>query len=456
MDAVKIFALLLFLFVLLLPLAALRKALIVYLIGSLVLPYFHLGDLAIRFELIYAIWLTLILLAKILIKRRPLRWHPINSLYFLYFMVIVMSTLLALAQCGESLTWGVIAFYGLLRPLLVLILFMNVKIDERFVRSVLWCFLILSLGVNTLSVLQFLNVGSVTQITQVFYSSAFRTPIAGSIQAFSFLLRSVGVFESPVYNAIFILVVLLIAINMLLQKQSVSRRWILYLAIILAIIAGITTISSTFLLGAVVILGIIVWDNARYPMRIFRLAWAAVIVIAIIFSVGFLLLPRVSYLNGPFNYKLDQIISGQVFSTRYSPEEGNLWGIYEAVANRPLIGWGNVQQEGAFVGDSTYVATLYQGGIIGLLLFLSIFYVLIWRSSVSSGLPGIAGFINKLTLWVTILLLLVGIGAPSFYILRLQEWYWALVGLAFNGHLLGVVRGEISLQSKKNTLRNSE
>ena len=435
MGAYNILALVLSLFFLLLPFLSEKKALMLYLIGSLIFPYLHLGDLAVRFELIYAIWLLFVLLAKMLVRPGPLRWHPVSSLYSLYFMVAVASTSLSLVQYDGSLIGSAIALYGLLRPLLVLILFMNVRIDEQFVRSALWWFLFLSLGISVLSVLQTLDIGLITEATEALYSSTFRTPIEKSTQEFGFLLRSVGVFESPVYNAVFILIVLLVAINMLLQKNA-RHRLTLCLAIFLAAIAGITTISSTFLIGSIVILGIVVWDNLRYYKRIFRLALMSMSISFILFFITFTFLSQIEHLKGPLNYQLDRIVSGQVFKSRYSPEEGILRGTYKAIAKRPFIGWGNAKQEGVFAGDSIYMATLYQRGVIGFFVFIFIFCVLIHRNSINSGLPGMAGFINKLTMRITIVFLLVGIGAPSFYILRLQEWYWALVGMTLNSYLI--------------------
>lgn len=436
MGAYNILALVLSLFFLLLPFLSEKKALMLYLIGSLIFPYLHLGDLAVRFELIYAIWLLFVLLAKMLVKPGPLRWHPVSSLYILYFMVAVTSTSLSLVQYDVSLIGSSIALYGLLRPLLVLFLFMNVRIDEQFVRSALWWFLFLSLGISALSVLQSLDIGLITKATEALYSSTFRTSIEKLTQAFGFLLRSVGVFESPVYNAVFILIVLLVAVNMLLQEQDARHRLILCLAIFLAAIAGITTISSTFLIGSIVILGIVVWDNFRYYKRIFRLALVSMSISLILFFITFTFVSQTEYLKGPLNYQLDRIVSGKVFKSRYSPEEGILRGTYKAIADRPLIGWGNVKQEGVFAGDSIYMATLYQRGVIGFLVFISIFCILIHRNSTNSSLPGIAGFINKLTLQITIIFLFVGIGAPSFHILRIQEWYWALVGMTLNSHLI--------------------
>jgi len=415
-----------------------RKALLLYLVGSLIFPYLHLGDLAIRFELIFAIWLVVVLLAKKLVKCRPLCWHPVNSLYLLYLSVIVISSLIAFVQFGGSLTSSFFALYGLLRPLLVMILFMNVVSDERFIRSVIWWFLILSLGINIFSVLQFLNVGSVAPITQVLYSSDSRTPIGAQIQASGFIVRSVGVFESPVFNANFILVVLLLSFNMLQRERNGLFKKAIYGIIALAFIAGITTGTATFLVGIVVVIGIFFWTHRQRLGRVLKFSLLlAILGFFLFFIVGYLL-SQVPIAKGNFGYELHRIMSFDVLSSRYSPESGILRGAYQAILDQPFIGYGEVINIGreVFVGDSLYLSVLYKGGIIGFALFLLIFYALIRSNLGKHRLPGIAGFFNNTVLQLTILGFFIGIGSSIFYCVRLQEWYWAFVGLSLNSYFL--------------------
>jgi len=46
------------------------------------------------------------------------------------------------------------------------------------------------------------------------------------------------------------------------------------------------------------------------------------------------------------------------------------------------------------------------------------------------------GTINQIVFMFSLLLLAaVGVGQPSFFVLRIQECYWALVGMGFNREL---------------------
>ena len=417
-----------------LPFLSEKKALMLYLLGALVFPYFHFRGLFVRFEIIYILWLTIILIVKMLVKTdRKLYWSSINSIYSLFFMVILTSTLIAYTQYSGQLSARMISLYGLLRPLLVLFIFMNVGMDDKFVKSVLWSFILLSFGINSFSLLQFFGFNTITKITRVLYSSPMITPIPVMEKIFGFLVRSVGVFESPVYNANYTLIVILVALNMLQEEKKKCPRWVLFLATVFAISAGVSTLSGTFWLGFFVVFVIIAYSNLYSPKKFFYLTYRGIIIGAIVIFVAFPVLFQNPYLRGNLNYQFNRIKSLQVFSSRYSPETGIFSrGTYAAILENPVIGLGVTVTEGAFIGDSAYTSTFYKGGIIGFTLFLFLFYLIIKKSKANRHLPDSNGLINNIVLQITILLLLTSIGGPSFYIRRLMEWYWALVGIILN------------------------
>ena len=417
-----------------LPFLSEKKALMLYLLGALVFPYFHLGGLFIRFEMFYAIWLTIVLLMKMLVKSDgKLYWSSINSLYSLFFMVILTSTLIAYTQHSGQLFAKMVTLYGLLRPLLILFIFMNVGMNDKFVKSVLWNFIFLSFGINLFSLLQFFGFNTITKITRVLYSSPVITPIPVMEKIFGFLARSVGVFESPVYNANYTLIVILVALNMLQEEKKKRLRWVLFLATVFAISAGISTLSGTFWLGLFVVLVIIACSSLYSPKKFFYLTYRGIIIGVIVIFVAFPVLFQNPYLRGNLNYQFNRIKSLQVFSSRYSPETGIFSrGTYAVILGNPIIGLGVTEVEGAFIGDSVYTSIFYRGGIVGFTLFLFLFYLIIKKSKANRHLPNSNGLINNLVLQITILLLLTSIGGPSFYIRRLMEWYWALVGIILN------------------------
>jgi len=312
-------------------------------------------------------------------------------------------------------------------------------IDEKFTRSIVRVFVWLSLPIALLSIGQGLGLGIAEEITRLGYVSPWRTPVFKLLEEQGIIIRSTGVFESPVYNATYFLLVL-VAIGFALvegSQRGFANRWALYFLLALAVVGGVTTLSSTFLLGAIFVvaaLAFFLWR--RYLKRFFQFAVGSMFVIGLFIA---LLLPhfmRQSVFAGTFAYKMGQILSGEVFATRYDPASGILSETYLAIQERPILGWGFVQaNKEVFVGDSVYVSTLYRGGLVGLSIFLWwMFSVLrhMWRIRSGAGTLSEIGWVGFL--W-TLMLLVAGVSGPSFFILRLEEWYWALVGLSLNPYL---------------------
>ena len=435
MKPYSLLILLLFSIFLLVPFLSLRSALLVYIAGSLVLPYLHFGDLFIRFELIYAPWLLLFLVSRML-SGSSLRVHKLVILYFLYFVVVLVSTLVSLLEFSDQTMSSLIKLYGLLRPLFVMLIFMNATLDKTLVRSALKLFLLLSVPINLFSVIQFIGIDAAEVLTKEFYiSPAVSAPYEVLMKTFGRLARTMSVFESPVYNANYTLMVILAVLTTLASRERIANRQGLYLAGVLAFLAGILTLSVTFLLGAMVLLGIIAWSNLRFPRRLFRLTRAAAAV-GIAGVLIFILSPRLQDLaRGGLAYQLQRITSAKLFETRYNPEMGILSDTYRAIMESPIIGHGAVIKGEAFVGDTFYVTTLYMGGFVGLGIYLFLLYRVLVRSGARRNLPVVLGLLNALVFQLTLLLLVTGFGAPSFTMRRASEWYWALLGMSLNRNL---------------------
>lgn len=413
-----------------------RLALIFYLIGALVFPSLWFGEVALRFELIYCLWLVFVLFLRRATSGFVFRWNPVLSEYGLFLVIIIFSTMLALVDktSKDSLMQIFILFYGILHPLLVMFLFLNISIDEKFVRRILWAFVWLSVPIALLSISQTLGLGIAQKITLWGYTSPWRTPVFGLLEKQGVIIRSTGVFESPVYNAVYFLLVLItIGFILIRQSRNFVNRWVLYLLFGLLVIAGVSTLTSTFLLGLIVNVGMLVFFLwSRYPKRLFRFAMGSILVFGLLITFTLPYFMQKSTFAGTLAYQVNRIFHGMVFSTRYDPTSGILSETYVAIQERPILGWGLIQIEDVFVGDSIYISVLYQGGIIGLSIFLWMIYGILkhaWRSRNQFGAWGEVGWMTFL--W-TLLLLATGLSCPSFFILRLEEWYWALVGLSLN------------------------
>ncbi len=413
-----------------------------YLIGTLVLPVLSIGSSSIRFELIFCLWLALVLFSHRAVQASRLRWHSVLSIYGLFSVIVGIATLVVFLTTRNLImnTWHdqLVSLYGFLRPLIVLVLFMNVPIDQRFVRQALWALVLLNIPLAVLSIGQTLGLAVAKQITVLGFTSPWRTPVARLLDQLHIIIRSTGVFESPVNNAVFSLLVLTVAGYLLIRgRHRPLLQWLLYLSIGMALASGFTTLSSTFLIGLAVcnvLFVLLLWP--MYKRRFLRIAAG---VICIVTLTGLLLVPRLSQSNifsGTLRYQVGRILLGTVLQTRYDPRLGLLAVTYKAIGQRLVLGWGLAQIKGVFVGDSLYVSILYTSGIVGLIVFCWMLWNVLaytWRTRTTDGSPCDS---SQIAFLFTLLLLAVGISAVSFFILRIQEWYWALVGMSLNRWLL--------------------
>lgn len=422
------------------PIWSIRLGLIFYIIVALIFPSFWFGEVALRIELVYCLWLIFILFVRKVVSDSSFHLHLVLIRYGWFLVYIFMATLFvyltALDVVIDAPFAHAVSLYGLLRPLFVMLLFLNLPIDDRFARQVLWIFLWLSIPLSLLSIGQSLGIDAIEKLTLIGYTSPSRTPVDRLLREYGVIIRSTGVFESPVNNANYFLLVLVATGSLLLTcKHRRSRTIILYLFLVLAFVSGVSTLSSTFLLGIIIVIGLfVVFLWPWYPRRFLRMAISFICIIGLL---SFLLLPRLTqHHTGTLSYQVQRIFSGSILETRYDSTTGILAGTYQTIAQRPILGWGFVQVENAFVGDSLYVSTLYRGGIIGLVLFFWIMGAILRHAWRYRGAVKMSGVVNHIVLLSTLLFLIVGVGNSSLFILRLQELYWALVGISLNPTLL--------------------
>ena len=161
------------------PLLSMRVGLALYLIGALIFPSLWFGEVALRFEVIYCLWLVFVFFLRKAASGFTFRWHPVLSRYGLFLVAVILSTMLAqLSKASEgSLMQSLVSFYGILRPLLVMFLFLNGPVDEKLARRILWAFVWLSVPIALLSIGQTLGLSVAQEITLRGYTSPWRTPV---------------------------------------------------------------------------------------------------------------------------------------------------------------------------------------------------------------------------------------------------------------------------------------
>ena len=203
------------------PLLSMRVGLALYLIGALIFPSLWFGEVALRFEVIYCLWLVFVFFLRKAASGFTFRWHPVLSRYGLFLVAVILSTMLAqLSKASEgSLMQSLVSFYGILRPLLVMFLFLNGPVDEKLARRILWAFVWLSVPIALLSIGQTLGLSVAQEITLRGYTSPWRTPVFRLLEKQGRIIRSTGVFESPILNAIYFLMVLIAGGFLLVRGQ---------------------------------------------------------------------------------------------------------------------------------------------------------------------------------------------------------------------------------------------
>lgn len=432
--AVNVLWLLLLVVGLFVSLSSLRKALVYYLIGSLVFPVLHVGSISLRFELVYSIWLLLILLIKTHRKRLAVTVAAGIVPYFLYVFYITLVTFGSFLNMGDnSLAYVLPSLYGYVRPLLVVIIFYNVVMDDEIVVRILNSLILTSIPLSILSICQSLGVSLATNITLSAYTSTGRTPNTALLETVGFLIRSSGTFESPVYNGLFWLCIISLEGVYLAKSKNIPRRLpklIVYVSLAFSILAGFSTLTATFFGGFMVVVAllmILAWINKSLT---FMRSVFLVAVIAII--IWFTALPVFSQNNlfaGTLQYELNRLLHGTLLNTRYNADTGIAVGMWNAFLSRPLFGYGLLKNfSEVFVGDSLYLVVLYTGGVIGFSLFFWQVYSNLIINVAARRQAKLSGTVATVGLLWTILFLVVGIGQDSFFTPRVEELYWAFLG----------------------------
>lgn len=394
-----------------------RRGLYAFLLAVLAAPYLDLGGAAFRVEHV----LVPVLLLLLLVKGHPLMLGGAVWGYFGWWTWQMIATLLPSPGAGTSeLSW--VTVYTLLRPLGVVVLFSSPLIEERDLGRLTRWFVLSAIPLGALAQLQLLGSPSATTLTVLAYTSPGRTPVADLLAQLGIIVRAVSVFESPTYAGSYFLLAAGCGGLLLLRPipGAEGARGPLLVATLMAILGGVATLSATFLAGGVLVV-FLLFAFARGRARV----WFLVVGGALLAGTAFFVARNFAgpeAASGTFAYQLERLRTFGVLTSRYSESGGITIDAIGAIRERPLVGWGLSAPEGVFVGDSLYILVGYYGGLVGALLFLA-----------TIGLAAQRGLSRSRTAPVVLLWLIVllasGLGSPSMFIPRLQEWWWAVVGM---------------------------
>lgn len=401
----------------------LKRSLSFFLLALLFAPYIIIGSLYIRIELP----LTPIYLA-ILLARRDLSAIRIPSivwpLILLWGYTLALTLFSAIVGTAVSPSWFNV--YAYIKPAFLILLFANMDFSESDLARLLRWFAASAIPLALLAAGQTFGVQAATDITMSAYMSPGRLVVERLVDELGFILRAVSVFETPSYAATYFLATLATAVYLLFElrgQQAAKRAFLMPLvALFASFLGGVVTLSATFVAG----IGLILF------MLFLRLEWRnkiRAVVISAAFGaiiIGYLMFlgkdKEYASIANNITYQVRRVVTLELFETRYAGNTGYLNKTMTAIGDSPLIGYGWMRKPGIFIGDSMYVVLLYQSGIIGLALFL--FWLLQAYRMVAATRP-----LREILVFWLFVMLISGMGSPSFFIPRLNDWWWALCGI---------------------------
>ncbi|MBA3474883.1 MAG: hypothetical protein H0T57_16950 [Rubrobacter sp.] len=402
-----------------------RAGAVAFLLGVLFSPYVTVSGYSLRVELL----LIPALLAVLIIKSRPLslRWPPLNTLYFAWYVWISIATLLGLLGASFiEIEWR--DLYTLLRPVLVLFVFYNIAFSASDFYKLAASFVYAAIPLSLLAVGQSYGSKLAETLTLNTYASPARGQIDRLLMDTGAIERGVSVFETAAYSATYFLIAVGTGLFLLLNAsmhQGLTSRFLLLMSTAAALIGGVFTLSATFIAGLPLLLAWMLFVSG-FANKV-RLAGVALVLLLLLYPVMTQLVESNTAAQSWLEHEVDRVSTLSLFETRYDTSYGFVNSTIDAIRDRPLVGWGFANDESVFLGDSLYVVLLYRGGVIGLMLFLGLLAYL-GRTSLSKGSMG-----QMLLLWL-FLLLIAGLGGPSFTIPRLQDWWWAMAAILLQSH----------------------
>lgn len=413
-----------------------ERGIFLYLVLSIFAPYVTIASFIFRIELVATPLLFLIMILK---KRNSIKLTFSFLIWLLFiFYCLVVSFLNNLKSYNSDVNYIIIFNYFRFSALILI----GANFNQSKITLLNWkkYFFLTSIPISILAFGVLSQNGLANWITSNFYTSPTRSVYSSQIDTLDmgFIFRSIGVFENVSYFATYILVVLVIGFSFLImgEKSPIKRSLVIYVLII-NFLAGISTSSMTFYVGFIIIVFYYFFKRPIYTLK--SLIFLTIIVVIL----GTVFWERIqeslqSYID-VFNYLFTSFLEGNKLSGRYllsNRETGDLSLIFK---DTWIFGNGFRYYDNLVVNDSLYLEFFYVGGIVGSLILLcfifSIFYYSI-KSKVAK---------DHKIYHIFIILFIAGVGCNSFFIPRLSDWLWILIGI--NSSLLFEKR-KISVTNK--------
>jgi hypothetical protein len=378
-----------------------QNGFVVYIILILIGPVTHFGDYTIDYEILAFVPIFSVFIYKTL-KGNNLYISSIHLLVYLYIGLLILSTVVAANLYNVNILW--ITLLGNVRFAVLLFMLTQIFIrSEDYFKRIL----IFVISINLVLVLvQIIFPGSVSIFYELYYKEGL-LPLQHFLEIGRFT-RATGSFGSPVNLGALSLISFSYFYAEILKS---NRKKTIIFGICASLVTGAASLTKTFILGVplVILSGLIIrlaFLKERQlkinpkkiltaiPILLFVFL-ASYIVIQSAIKQGFFVAYYFSYLFNPL----------EAFVSRFDIDEGNLRTTIDVIKNNPVVGVGITRPMNEFTGDSSYLLILHDTGLLGTLLFFTLFLVLILTHIKTKNICGIM---------VIISLLITGVSSSTF------------------------------------------
>jgi len=334
-------------------------------------PLIKFGDIALDSAYLVIIYL----LVKLLLSKKKISWNSKIKRYAILVMNNLFIYLLSTLIFSNIYADTIISIFGFLKILILILLIFNLYSWEnkelefnRFIK--------LSLLSNFIaSTVQMIFQEKVVDFFKVLYSSGSDSYyfVSNTVS----YRRTFGLFSNGTLFAVFLLLAITYIISC--KKLNVKAKAI-YLIIALA--CGLMNATKTFIIGfPIIMLVTVIYSVYKKGIRKISRKTLLILILSI-----FLLPLFVIIFNSVVNFLQEQgifikyylsFLSNPIeaFTTRYNNSGSNilLTTTYEVIKEYLFTGVGFNSIKGEFLGDSTYVLALHNGGIISLITIIIYF-----------------------------------------------------------------------------------
>lgn len=348
------------------------NGIILYFVLSFIMPNIHFADYILTYELFAFIPVFILFI----IAKKHIIFDNIYYLLYMYLVVMVFSSLIAINRYYSEFNW--ISFLGYIRFALKAIIFSQiVPQSEKGFERILLVVIITNALVSMIQIL-------FPQTATLFYTLYYRpslTPLKEVLDAGRFY-RAYGTFGTPVHLGGFSLVSFSFFCTKLINNEYGKN---IMIGSICSLIAGFLSLTKSFILGLpiIVIMTIIlapyfIESKTKTVKDIITKQLKKISIVLLVILTVKVLINKMRDWGLPVNYYLNFLFTPlDAFSSRYDYSSGILSVTREVIRKNLLIGVGFTNIKGEFIGDSSHFVIMHDAGLMGMLIYVFIFVLLL-------------------------------------------------------------------------------